>query len=218
MLLTVEGGGFFSSSASGYTSGLALLLFGRRNDEQPMKISPWSNYQLVEQGLESESQLASRKKQNSQGCTSFICFSCARDRQFPHKLDLANQSETSSDSSSSDASKVTISGSATVSGRKPCLKSNITKPSRNCSTACEGDDSHEFSGVGNETSCCTVGRKVQWTDKCGKELVEIREFELRYVCLQILANNINRVFMVLCCLTLHSQHTPETSRSICICF
>ncbi|CAL9065342.1 uncharacterized protein LOC135678546 [Musa acuminata AAA Group] len=182
MLLAVEGGGFFSSSASGYSSGLALLIFGRRNDEQPIKVSPWSHYLLVEQEFEPESQLASRKKQNSQGCTSFICFKCAcaqLDGESPSKVGLVNHSETLSDSSCSDRSKVLINDAATVSERKPCLKSNLKKLSRDCSTVYEGDDPHEFlEGAENETSCCTVGRKVQWTDKCGKELVEIREFEL----------------------------------------
>ncbi|RWW13468.1 hypothetical protein BHE74_00055385 [Ensete ventricosum] len=211
MLLAVEGGGFFSSSASGYSSGLALLIFGRRDDEQPIKVSPWSHYQLVEQEFEPESRLPSRKKQNSQGCTSFICFKCAcaqLDGESPSKVGLVDHSETLSDSSCSDRSKVLINDAATVSERKPCLKSNLKKLSRDCSTVCEGDDPHEFlEGVENETSCCTVGRKVQWTDKCGKELVEIREFELRYVCLQILVNSIKSfVDIMLIVLASHLDH------------
>ncbi|WOK95782.1 hypothetical protein Cni_G04489 [Canna indica] len=182
MLLTVEGGGFFSSSASGYTSGLALLLFGQRNNEQPMKVSPWNHYQSVEQEFEPKSQLDSRENQNYRGCTSFSCFTCAHaqlDEQSPSKVGLVNQSETSSDSSSSDTSKIAINNTANLCEKKPCLKTNLKKLSKDCSTTSEGVKPAEFSEqVEIETSCSTVGRKVQWTDKCGKELVEIREFEL----------------------------------------
>jgi hypothetical protein len=47
MLLAVEGGGFFSSSASGYSHGLSLLLLGKKGEEKAVKVSPWNQYRLV---------------------------------------------------------------------------------------------------------------------------------------------------------------------------
>ncbi|KAG6536958.1 hypothetical protein ZIOFF_002036 [Zingiber officinale] len=180
MLLTVEGGGFFSSSASGYTNGLALLLFGRKN-EQPMKVSPWSSYQLVEHEFEPEPQSTTTKSQGSGGFISFNCFRHAHaqlDGQSPSKIRLVKQSEISTDTSS-DTSKTTASDTCYKSDRKPCLKDKLKKPSRDCSTYKDVDANELIEQTETETSCCTVGRKVQWTDKCGKELVEVREFELR---------------------------------------
>ncbi|XP_042424168.1 uncharacterized protein LOC122011838 [Zingiber officinale] len=181
MLLAVEGGGFFSSSASGYTNGLALLLFGRRNEE-PIKVSPWNRYQLVEQEFEPEPRSTARKTQNSQGCASFNCFGCAHvqlDRHSPSSVSLVNQSETHPETASSDTSKTSTTDALNKSDKKPCLKNNLKKPSRDCSASCEVVNANELSEqVENETSCSTLGRKVQWTDKCGKELAEIREFEL----------------------------------------
>ncbi|XP_042444009.1 uncharacterized protein LOC122029122 [Zingiber officinale] len=179
MLLTVEGGGFFSSSASGYTNGLALLLFGRKN-EQPMKVSPWSSYQLVEHEFEPEPQSTTTKSQGSGGFISFNCFRHAHaqlDGQSPSKIRLVKQSEISTDTSS-DTSKTTASDTCYKSDRKPCLKDKLKKPSRDCSTYKDVDANELIEQTETETSCCTVGRKVQWTDKCGKELVEVREFEL----------------------------------------
>lgn len=78
MLLAVEGGGFFSSSASGYSKGLTLLLLGQKTEDKPMKITPWNQHQL-EEDRESESniQLASAKKGGlGRGCASFSC--CGR--------------------------------------------------------------------------------------------------------------------------------------------
>ncbi|KAF8696763.1 hypothetical protein HU200_036396 [Digitaria exilis] len=63
MLLAVEGGGFFSSSASGYSHGLALLLLGRKAEEKPVKVLPWNHYRLVDREAEQVYHLASGKDQ-----------------------------------------------------------------------------------------------------------------------------------------------------------
>lgn len=196
MLLAVEGGGFFSSSASGYSKGLALLLLGRRNEERPMRISPWNQYQLVEQEVEAEFQLATRKNQSSCGCASFICFGCAPagiDGPSPPKVDPARQPEVLSDSSSSSSSsssslsssssdkgKLAIDDAVNGDGRNTCLKSNLKKSSTNFSAVVtEVADAHEsVEEMPNSTTCCVEKRKVHWTDACGKELAEIREFEV----------------------------------------
>ncbi|XP_073114942.1 uncharacterized protein [Elaeis guineensis] len=187
MLLAVEGGGFFSSSASGYSKGLALLFLGRSYEERPMRVSPWTQYQLVEQEVETEFQLASRKKQSSCGCASFICFGCAPagiDGPSPPKVGPAHQpevlSDSSSSSSSSDKGKLAINDPVNGNGRNTCLKSNLKRPSTDCSAVVtEADDAQaSVEEMPNNTSCCVERRKVQWTDACGKELAEIREFEV----------------------------------------
>ncbi|THU59100.1 hypothetical protein C4D60_Mb03t21430 [Musa balbisiana] len=95
------------------------------------------------------------------------------------KVSLVHQSKIPSDSSpSSDRGKLTINDAVKWDERKTCLKSNMKKPSKGYSMVCEADDARELlEEADNKMSCCTVGRKVQWTDKCGKELAEIREFE-----------------------------------------
>ncbi|URD76556.1 hypothetical protein MUK42_10056 [Musa troglodytarum] len=182
MLFAVEGGGFFSSSASGYSNGLALLLLGQRNEDKPIKISSWNHYRLVEQEVEASSQLASNNDHASCGCASFSCFGCSSarlDEPYSRKVSLVHQSKIPSDSSpSSDRGKLTINDAVKWDEGKTCLKSNMKKPSKGYSMVCEADDARELlEEADNKMSCCTVGRKVQWTDKCGKELAEIREFE-----------------------------------------
>lgn len=74
MLLAVEVGGFFSSSASGYRNGLALLLLGHKGEEKPVKVTPWNHYRLVGGG---EAEPASEENNVPSGkCASFICFGC----------------------------------------------------------------------------------------------------------------------------------------------
>ncbi|XP_008777766.1 uncharacterized protein LOC103697637 [Phoenix dactylifera] len=187
MLLAVEGGGFFSSSALGYSKGLALLLLGRRNEERPMRVSPWNQYQLVEQEVATEFQLASRKNQSSCGCASFLCFGCVPagiDGPSPPKVGPAHQpevlSDSSSSSSSSDNGKLAINDGINGNGRNAYLKSNLKRPSADHSAVVsEVDGAREsVEEMPKNTSCCVERRKVQWTDACGKELAEIREFEV----------------------------------------
>lgn len=184
MLLAVEGGGFFSSSATGYSKGLALLFLGQRNKERPMRVSPWSQYQLVEEGVDPNLQLASRKNQVSCGCASLICFgraSAGKEGPCPPKVGPIHQPETLPDSSSaSDSGKVCSIGDATDEGeKKTCLRSSLKKPSTSCSMLVgQADDAHD-SLQEVPTSVCAYSERmrVQWTDACGLELAEIREFE-----------------------------------------
>ncbi|KAJ6803142.1 uncharacterized protein M6B38_109200 [Iris pallida] len=54
MLFAVEGGGFFSSSATGYSKGLALLLLGQKPEERPTRVTPWNHYRLVDRGANTD--------------------------------------------------------------------------------------------------------------------------------------------------------------------
>ena len=184
MLFAVEGGGFFSSSASGYSKGLALLLLGERSEEKPIRVSPWNHYRLVEQGVGSE-QRASRKKQASCGCPSFICFGCKSsgpDGFSSPKVGSVQKSKTSPESSdSSDGDKVRNSDSTDESDVKVFLKSSLKNSSSiNCSVV-NVDDRHNSSEEVQSNLSYTDRRKIHWTDAHGKELAEIREFEPRYI-------------------------------------
>ncbi|KAK1312094.1 hypothetical protein QJS10_CPA07g00423 [Acorus calamus] len=191
MLLAVEGGGFFSSSASGYSKGLTLLLLGQVSEEKekPMRVSPCYQYQLVEQEEpDPDLQLASKKKNRvSRGCASFICFgrpstSKPNDPSMPN-VGCANLQSSTSVSDNGEAGGP-ADGVNDESTRKVCLKSSLKKPPAECSVEISRciDDGKDACGVqdedNNDVSICAERRKVQWTDSCGRELVEIREFEL----------------------------------------
>lgn len=177
MLLAVEGVGFFSSSASGYSKGLSLLLLGRRSGERPMRVLPCNHYQLVEPDI----QLASIRKRVSRGCTPFICFtraSAGADGPPPVKVGLVNQSVTLPDPCIPDTSKdCTVSASADESESKVCLKSNLKKPLSRCSPIAGEGDHADNSIKEVQRNVGFTERRVQWIDSCGRELVEIREFE-----------------------------------------
>ncbi|KAL3641633.1 hypothetical protein CASFOL_012448 [Castilleja foliolosa] len=176
MLFAVEGGGFFSSSASGYSKGLTLLLLGQKSEEKSMRVTPWSQYQLVDQDPDPDLQLASGKARPAHGCASFVCFSCAanggvespsplkvgptRNQEvLPESPRVFDESGSPENNGVDDDSKRDI----------VILKSSLKKTSN---------------GAGNETSRernngndCHAEKKVQWTDAIGEELFEIREFE-----------------------------------------
>lgn len=181
MLFAVEGGGFFSSSAKGYSKGLALLLLHQRNEERHMKITPWSQYQLAEQEGSQDFQLASRKGRATHKCASFICFGCApgeADSTFPPKVGPIRRPENSKFSLSSDEDvKTSSNGDANDCERKSCLKSTLKSSSDDQSIAAKiAKESNEAESIGG----ITVRRKVRWTDASGRELFQIREFECRY--------------------------------------
>lgn len=184
MLFAVEGGGFFSSSATGYSKGLALLLLGPRNEEKPMRVSPWNQYRLVEQGVESE-QLPPRKKKASCRCTSFICFGCKSGKSdgFSNSKVGSVQKSEVKPSASSDRDKVRNSDSADESDVKVFLKSSLKKSSSiNCLVTVGNGDGRRSSAEETQSDISYVDRrKIHWTDAHGKELAEIREFEPRYV-------------------------------------
>lgn len=185
MLLAVEGGGFFSSSASGYSKGLTLLLLGQKNEEKPMRVLPWNNqYQLVDQGPNPDSnlQLASKKNRLSRGCASFICFgrsAAGLDSSSPLKVGLSQQQDILSGPQVSDKGKDHMDDSTDESDfGKSVPKSNLKKHSRIISESVRGIKKHEaLCERESPVSDSTGRRSVQWTDTSGGELVEIREFE-----------------------------------------
>ncbi|RZB61362.1 hypothetical protein D0Y65_043890 [Glycine soja] len=184
MLLTVEGGGFFSSSASGYSKGLTLLLLGQRSDDKPMRVLPWNQFQLVGQESDHELQLASRKNCISSGCTSFVCFghaSAGLDTTSNLKLGPAKHHDVSSGTLVSHKGKYPC-ANANDNSRKVALKSSLKRKENKKPAPVETVTEHEApGGKGNDFPGQTERRKVQWTDTCGSELVEIREFEPRYL-------------------------------------
>ncbi|KAL5703512.1 hypothetical protein ACHQM5_022134 [Ranunculus cassubicifolius] len=182
MLLAVEGGGFFSSSATGYSKGLTLLFLGRKNEEKPMRVSPWKQYQLVEDKIDPAFQLAPVKNHVPQGCPAFICFGRASPRlEDPSSLkvgpiqqqeELATKPSITEDCGAPDHVE-------NENGTKICLRSSLKKPS-DCPPTVPGEEDQvkALDENGSNAPECTERRKVQWTDACGKDLAEIREFEL----------------------------------------
>ena len=183
MLLAVEGGGFFSSSASGYSHGLALLLLGRKSEEKHDKGSPCSHYRLVGQEAEHECPVPSGKNDVPGKCASFICFGCTPAKLVgasPPKLGSSNIPGSSSEPPSSSATgTATTNGSINGSGRKGCLKNNLRRDSSERSTLSCSEEPRESLEEVQTLRSGMERRKVQWTDTCGKELFEIREFEVR---------------------------------------
>jgi len=185
MLLAVEGGGFFSSSASGYSHGLALLLLGRKVEEKPVKVAPWNQYRLVDRGGEQVYHLASSKDQAPGKCAPFVCFGCTANGlevASPPKVVSSNAlGSTQEDASCSANKNLTTSGSITGNERRGCLKSNSKRDSlEHIIVASEGEEPCESLEEVQTLRASMERRKVQWTDTCGKDLFEIREFETRY--------------------------------------
>ncbi|WRX30637.1 hypothetical protein QQP08_023124 [Theobroma cacao] len=185
MLLTVEGGGFFSSSASGYSKGLTLLLLGQKHEDRPMRVSPWNHYQLVDQEPDPDLQLASIKNRLSRGCASFVCFgrtSAGLDTPSPLKVGPVQQQDVlpgplDSDKNNDHTSHLEDGNS---NARKFALKSSLKKPSNSTPVPLEDVNDREASGEKDgDIPSHTERRKVQWTDACGSELAEIKEFEPR---------------------------------------
>ncbi|XP_028763891.1 uncharacterized protein LOC114729563 [Neltuma alba] len=180
MLLAVEGGGFFSSSASGYSKGLTLLLLGQRSEDKPMRVSPWNQYQLVYQESDPELQLASTKNRISRGCASFACFgraSAGLETPSPLKVGPAQQHDVSPGSLVSDKEQSVHLDNSNAT-RKIALKSSLKRPQDHKPTPIEAANEREESGgERSDFSVQRERRKVQWTDACGNELTEIREFE-----------------------------------------
>ncbi|KAK9270159.1 hypothetical protein L1049_025735 [Liquidambar formosana] len=179
MLLAVEGGGFFSASASGYSKGLTLLLLGQKNEEKPMRVSPWNQYQLVDQESNPDLQLASVKNRLSRGCASFVCFgraSAGLEAPSPLKVGPTQQQDVLPGSPVSDKGKDHTTGlDDDNNARNVSLKSSLKKTSNSTSVRSEDDNGHE--ALDSDMPGQMERRKVQWTDACGRELVEIKEFE-----------------------------------------
>lgn len=184
MLLAVEGGGFFSSSASGYSKGLTLLLLGQKNEDKPMRVSPWNQYQLVDQESDPDLQLASTKNRLARGCASFVCFgrtSAGLDTPSPLKVGPAQQQDVLPGSLVSEKSTEQMADRGEDDTRRVALKSSLKKPSNtNTVSSNSSNECVTLGETGGNIPCPNERRKVQWTDVCGSELVEIREFEPRY--------------------------------------
>lgn len=182
MLLAVEGGGFFSSSASGYSKGLTLLLLGQKNEDKPMRVSPWNQYQLVDQESDPNLQLASTKNWLPRGCASFVCFgraSAGLDTSSALKVGPAHQQDVLPGPLVSDKGKdCTTDLDDDSNARKVALKSSLKKASNKAPVSVENANEREALGKkGSDIPGHTERRKVQWTDACGSELVDVREFE-----------------------------------------
>ncbi|XP_074280310.1 uncharacterized protein LOC141605442 [Silene latifolia] len=183
MFFAVEGGGFFSSSASGYSKGLSLLLLGHKSDEKHMRVAPWNQYRLVDQETNSDLQLASGKHRLSRGCASFVCFSrtsAGLDGQSPLKVGPTEpQDSLPSDLGIERDKELRSTVHNEIIARRISLKSSMKKASHNIPQSNLNNGEQEpLTEEGSNPEGLKEKRKVQWTDTCGKELTEIREFEL----------------------------------------
>uniref|UniRef100_M4F057 Uncharacterized protein n=1 Tax=Brassica campestris TaxID=3711 RepID=M4F057_BRACM len=164
MLFAAEGGGFFSSSASGYSNGLALLLLGHKDEPKPVIVSPWRHYHLVVEETDTKFQLDSSKKWL---CTSLTCFGRKSDRpdnpSQPHDFP----------SDKRDGAQQSV--DYECCSNRFALKSSLKKRSFSDALLADDDVSRD-NGVLNHAD----RRKVQWPDTCGIEIAEVREFEPRF--------------------------------------
>ncbi|XP_009114773.1 uncharacterized protein LOC103840035 isoform X2 [Brassica rapa] len=167
MLFAAEGGGFFSSSASGYSNGLALLLLGHKNDQKPVRVSPWSHYHLVAQETDTKFHSDSSKNWLSRRCTSLTCFGRKSDSQ-PQEFPSSD-----SEGKKDHAPPPSVDYNCEVSNRF-ALKSSLKKRSSfSDAFLADGDDVSSRDGVLDHAD----RRKVQWPDTCGIEIAEVKEFE-----------------------------------------
>ncbi|EOA38532.1 hypothetical protein CARUB_v10010331mg [Capsella rubella] len=177
MLFAAEGGGFFSSSASGYSNGLALLLLGQKNEQKPVKVSSsqWNHYHLVVEESDTGFRLDSSKNWLSSACTSLICFGRKSERPenpSPIRVSPSHTKDFASDASvHREGKEDRVEYNCEVTNRF-ALKSSLKK--RSFSDVVVGDDDVSCrDGVVDHTD----RRKVQWPDTCGIDIAEVREFE-----------------------------------------
>ncbi|CAH2035239.1 unnamed protein product [Thlaspi arvense] len=171
MLFAAEGGGFFSSSASGYSNGLALLLLGQKNEQKPVRVSPWNHYHLVAVEADTKFELASSKNWISRGCTSLICFGGKAEKQEDPSPIRVNPSDSSVHREGKKDDAPSAEYNCEVTNRF-ALKSSLKKRSFSDVVVADADDVSR-DGVFDHTD----RRKVQWPDTCGIEIAEVREFE-----------------------------------------
>ncbi|XP_013591477.1 PREDICTED: uncharacterized protein LOC106299992 isoform X1 [Brassica oleracea var. oleracea] len=167
MLFAAEGGGFFSSSASGYSNGLALLLLGHKNEQKPVRVSPWSHYHLIAEDSDTKFHSDLSKNWLSRRCTSLICFGRKSDSQ---PQEFPSDSEGKKD----HAPPPSVDYNCEVSNRF-ALKSSLKKRSSFSGVVLADGDDLSRDGVLDHAD----RRKVQWPDTCGIEIAEVREFEPR---------------------------------------
>lgn len=195
MLLAVEGGGFFSSSALGYSKGLNLLLLGKKTEETPMRVTPWNHYQLVDSDSDfhqsdSDLHLASTKNRIIRGCASFLCFgrtAAGLDTPCPLKVGPTHHPQDVLTSPDSGKVKEKVchlnlldDDDDDINVRSTCsLRSSLKRPPRTISVSVSVNNESEGTRVQeNETNGVNHReRRVQWTDVSGGDLFMIREFE-----------------------------------------
>lgn len=217
MLLAVEGGGFFSSSASGYSKGLTLLLLGQKQEDKPMRVSPWNQYQLVDQEPDPDLQLASLKNRLSHGCASFVCFgraSAGLESPSPLKVGPAQHQDVLPDPLVSGKGKdlTTELEGDDYNARKITLKSSLKKTSKSAPLpAVDANQGDALNEKGSNIPGHTERRKVQWTDVCGSELIEIREFEPRYGRILFQINMLQALHLVYCIIMLRNIDSDSCS-------
>ncbi|KAE8683404.1 hypothetical protein F3Y22_tig00111208pilonHSYRG00148 [Hibiscus syriacus] len=187
MLLTVGGGGLFSSSATGYSNGLTLLLLGQKHEDKSMRLSPWNHYQLVDREPNPDLQLTSTKNRLPRGCASFVYFrGTSAGLYTPSHLKVGPVQQQYVLPGSFDANKSNDQANEVYNGnsnvRKVVLKSCLKKQLSSAQVSLEDVNDCEASGEKyGDVPSHTVQRKVQWSDSYGSELAEIREFEPRYM-------------------------------------
>lgn len=195
MLLALEGGGFFSSSASGYSSSLSLLLLGQKSEDKSMRVLPL----LVDRDPDVNIQLASTKTWISWRCASPSFRRCFRHNPAepttpsPLKKPATTQRQDSLRTSPiSDNGKNHVPSSDEDNlARKMVLKSSLKKTSdANVDSVRNADGNEATGGKGSCDSSHVERRKVQWTDTCGSQLAEVKEFEPRYENFIILKPNL----------------------------
>lgn len=190
MLLAVEGGRFFSSSASGYSNGLNLLLLGHKKEEKPMRVTPWNQYHLVDQEPDHPDhlQLAANKNRCACGCASFTCFGGpATGLESPsvgpnhhhrhnHHQNVAKTSDlekVEENSRVSDFVEGDGNGNSNSNGvHLKSLRSSLKRRDINVNVSVGVSSGDEVEPVYQ-----SARRSVNWTDVTGGELCEIREFE-----------------------------------------
>ncbi|KAJ6337213.1 hypothetical protein OIU76_006982 [Salix suchowensis] len=150
-----------------------------------MRVTPWNQYQLVDQEPDSDLQLASLKNRLSHGCASFVCFgraSTGHESPSPLKEGPAQQQDVLPDPLVADNGKdLTTELEVDNYVRRVSLKSSLKKATKRISVPVEDvNQSEPLNDQGSDIPGHTERRKVHWTDVCGSELAEIKEFEPRY--------------------------------------
>ncbi|KAK1435503.1 hypothetical protein QVD17_01268 [Tagetes erecta] len=184
MLLAVEGGRFFSSSASGYSNGLNLLLLGQKKEEKPMRVTPWNQYHLVDQEPDPDLQLAANKNRCACGCASFTCFGgAATGLESPSVGPTQHQHGVVKNSPHLDKVEENSRASCLVEGdgdsngiNVNSLKSSLKKRATAVTVPVAVNNGDEVEPE-LESVYQSARRSVHWTDVRGGELCEIREFE-----------------------------------------
>ncbi|XP_022990463.1 uncharacterized protein LOC111487315 [Cucurbita maxima] len=179
MLLLVEGGGFFSSSASGYSSSLTLLFLGQKSEVKPMRVLP-----LLLDREPDLNELASTKTWISWRCASSSLRCFRHNPAGPNSSILKKAASTQRQDSlktsplSDNGKNQVLSSSDENLASKMVLKSSLKKASDATVVSVGNADGNEALGVkGSCDSSRVERRKVQWIDTCGSELAEVKEFE-----------------------------------------